>query len=252
MIRSLHTANRNLNVLQKKLENNNANMANIKTPGYKFQSLLESTLDPEDMINYQGGKKVNKKQELGKFTFGNQIDQSYRSFEQGSLEHTTMDTDFALVGDGFFSVRMPNGQVGYTRNGNFKLDEDNRLVTVEGYAVLGRGINGGLGDIRVDIDRLEVDNQGNINDENIRFAIVEFNDLQALESVGDTIFTSNQAGLLVESPSIRQGYLEMSNVSIADSMVSLIEISRQFESTQKIVQMADETMSKAVNEIGRV
>ena len=137
MIRSLYTANRNLNVLQKRLENNSSNMANLKTPGYKFQDLVQSTTASKDMINYQGTNKVNQKQDIGSFTFGNRIDGAYRNFRQGNLQNTMMDTDFSIRGEGFFSLRLPNGEIGYTRNGNFRLDDNNRLVSIEGYPVMG-------------------------------------------------------------------------------------------------------------------
>lgn len=252
MIRALYTANRNLNVLQKRLENNSANMANVKTPGYKFQDLVQSTLEAKDMINYQGTYDINRKQNLGKFTFGNQIDEAYRNFNQGNLQNTMMETDFAIIGSGFFSVRLPNGEIGYTKNGNFRIDDNSRLVTAEGYPVLAIGPNGGRVEIRVDSDDIKVNSRGEFLNENLRFAIVEFNNNQELRSIGDTIFTSQDQGVLLNDSDVRQGYIEMSNVNMADQMVSLIEISRQFESTQKVVQMADETMGKAVNEIGRV
>ena len=81
---------------------------------------------------------------------------------------------------------------------------------------------------------------------------MEFANKEDLESIGDTVFTSTQAGVLAGESGVRQGFLEMSNLNMADEMVSLIEISRQFESTQKIVQMVDDTLNKTVNEIGRV
>lgn len=235
MIRGIHTANRNLNVLQKKLENSGSNMANVKTPGYKFQNLLHTTMESKTMLNYQRTNKLNRKQEIGQYVFGNEIDGSYRSFQQGSIQNTMNETDFAIVGDGFFTIRMENGQIGYTRNGNFIIDEDNMILTSEGYEVLGRSG-----------ENLYLE-----SNEFIEFGIVEFQDLNNLESVGETLFVG-AGGTQVEYPNVKQGFIELSNVNIADEMVSLIELSRQFESTQKVVNAIDETLSKAVNEIGRV
>ena len=72
-----------------------------------------------------------------------------------------------------------------------------------------------------------------------------------METVGDTIFASG-AGFNAIDGEIRQGFLELSNVDVADELVKMIEISREFESNQKILNSMDETLRQAVNEIGRV
>ena len=101
MVRSIFTVNRNMNVLQKKLENTSANMANMNTPGYKFQDMVQSTLESRDLINYMGSNDLNRRQELGSLEFGNQIDEVYRNFNQGNLVETNKETDFAIVDNGF-------------------------------------------------------------------------------------------------------------------------------------------------------
>ena len=101
MLRSIETINRNMNVLQKKLENTTSNIANLNTPGYKFQDIIQSTLEERQMINHTAGPNLDQRQEVGTFTFGNQIDQVYRNFEQGQLNQTDLPTDLAIVGNGF-------------------------------------------------------------------------------------------------------------------------------------------------------
>ena len=71
-------------------------------------------------------------------------------------------------------------------------------------------------------------------------------------SIGDTLFVSNDQGYTIQNSDVRQGFLETSNVTIVDEIVKLIEVSREFESNQKLLHTADETLNKAVNEIGRV
>ena len=114
---------------------------------------------------------------------------------------------------------MDDGTIAYTRNGNFKLNENNELVTMDGYLVL---------------------------DE-----ISDFEDYQNLTSMGNTLFTSDEAPFVIEGE-VKQGFLESSNVVIVDELVRMIEISREFEANQKLLHAADETLSKAVNEAGRV
>mgnify|MGYP000867460042 FL=1 len=252
MVRSIFTVNRNMNVLQKKLENTSANMTNMNTPGYKFQDMVQSTLESRDLINYMGSNDLNRRQELGSLEFGNQIDEVYRNFNQGNLVETNKETDFAIVDNGFFTIRMENGELGFTRNGNFKVDNDSRLVTMEGYPVLGIDDFGNTVDIYVENNRLNVDNKGEILGQDIRFQMVDFLDYSNLTIVGDTIFTNNQGDYNIIQADIRQRFLEMSNVDIASEMIKMIEIAREFESNQKLLHAADETLGKAVNEIGRL
>lgn len=219
MIRTLNTVNKNMNILQTKQENVSANITNVNTSGYKFQEIIQSTLETQEMINYTEGRNNDRRRELGPYVFGNQIDEVYKNFEQGTLLETGLSTDFAIVGNGFFTIEMNDGNIAYTRNGNFKLNEENQLVTMEGYLVLDE-----------------------IND---------FDDYQNLNRIGDTLFTSDLAPIEIEGE-VKQGFLESSNVDVIDQIVKMIEISREFEANQKVLHAADETLSKAVNEVGRV
>lgn len=240
MIRSITTINRNMNILQKKQENTSANIANVNTPGYKFQDVVQSTLESEKLVNYAGGTGANQRQELGNFVFGNQIDEVYRNFEQGSLAETNKDTDFAMVGNGFFTVQLDNGQIAFTRNGNFKVNDQNQLVTLEGYPVLGIQADGQRTFIQIENNKVASD-----------FMISEFIGDATLNSIGDTLFTSTQQSNVIKGET-KQGFLEMSNVKVTDEMIKMIEIAREFESNQKLLHSADETLNKAVNEVGRV
>lgn len=240
MIRSIFTVMRNMNILQKKQENTSANVANINTPGYKFQDIIQSTLEAKEMVNYSGGNKMNQRQELGNFIFGNQIDESYRDFGQGSLYETNKLTDFAIIGEGFFTVIKGNGEIVFTRNGNFRVNEEKQLTTMEGFRVLGLDDAGGETYIYVDNDNLSAN-----------LLIADFDDYEDLSITEDGYYASGEAFNTIDGE-IRQGYLEMSNVKIADEMIKMIEISREFESNQKLLHAADETLDKAVNEIGKV
>lgn len=251
MVRSIYAVKRNINILQKKQENNSANIANLNTPGYKFQSIVQSTLKSENMINYSGGSGMNKRQELGEFVFGNKIDAFYKSFEQGSLYETNKGTDFAIVGNGFFTIRTDGQNKAFTRNGNFRLDEENRLVTQEGHPVLGIDDGGQETCIYTNSNDLNVDDKGNIIGKGIRFLISDFRDYDGLQNIGDTVFISDEDAEQIETR-VNQRFLEASNTSVADELIKMIEISREFESNQKLLRAADETLSKAVNEIGRV
>jgi flagellar basal-body rod protein FlgF len=219
MIRSLNTVNRNMNILQTKQENLSANISNVNTPGYKFQQTVQRTLETQQMVNYTDGPDADRRRELGFYVFGNEIEGIHKNFSQGNLIETKLPTDYAIVGNGFFTVEMPDGTIAYTRNGNFKLNEENQLVTMEGYLVLDQ--------------------------------ISDFENYEALNRIGDTLFTSNIAPNIIEAE-LMQGFLESSNVDVVDELVKMIEIAREFGANQKILHAADETLNKAVNEVGRV
>lgn len=233
MIRSLYTINRSLNVIQKKQENTSANIVNVNTPGYKFQGVLQSTMESREMMNYAGGNNKNLRNPLGQFIFGNQVDGYYRNYTSGSFYETGNNTDFAINGDGFFTVELNNGQRAYTRNGNFTTNENNELTTVEGYRII--GLNGYI----------------NPNEENPNFLISNIEDYNTMTSIGDSLFTT-QSPINAIGSEVKRGYLESSNVNMEDEMVKLIEITREFETNQKLMHTADETLSKAVNEVGKV
>lgn len=251
MIRSLYTVNRSMNVLQKKQENTSGNISNSNTPGYKFRNMMQSTLEPYEMVNYTSGKDRNKRQVLGEFIFGNRIDESVTDIGQGSLHKSDNFTDFAINGDGFFTVELLTGGRGYTRNGNFKISIDGELVTQSGERVLGIDNNSSIGPIYVGSD-LQVGSSGDIIGSPSRLLISEFNNYDSVIDMGNTIFTTNAGVTEIGGTEIMQNYLESSNVDFTKEIIDLIQLSREFESNQKMIQAADETLSKAVNEIGRL
>jgi flagellar basal-body rod protein FlgG len=225
MIRSIDIVTRNFNVLQEKQKNLSANTANVTTPGFKYQELIQSTLPSEVALNHAGGVRMNQRQELGDFTFGNQIDEAVIHMDEGNLQETGLPTDFAINGDGFFTVDSPNGVL-YTQNGRFTVNEAGQLVTAEGYTVQtagGQPVITSFG--------------ANIN---------------GLESVDNGYFTG--AGGIVDDGNsmLYQGYLESSNIEMADVMVDMLQITREFEANQKVLQASNETLQKATNEIGKV
>ncbi|MFZ7131471.1 MAG: flagellar hook-basal body protein [Eubacteriales bacterium] len=252
MIRSLYTLNRNMNILQKKQENTSANISNANTPGYKFQNIIQSTLEVQNLVNFAGGPNIDQLQELGTLPLGNQIDGVYTNFEQGNMMQTDLFTDIAIHGNGFFTVALDNGQMAFTRNGNFKINDNHQLVTMEGYPVLAIDNNGQISDIIINHDDFKVGNSGEIIGQNKSLMIVDFGDYNSLQKLGDTLYIPDNNQFNVIQGNTSQGLIETSNVKLIDEMVKMIEISREFESNQKLLHSADDTLNKAVNEIGKV
>ena len=245
----METLQKSFNVLQTKQENASANAANSTTPGYKFQQIIQQTMNKQDLVTHMGGSKLNRRDEVGGIEFGNQIGSTYRHFEDGGLQQTGNSTDFALQGDGFFTVQTPQGMA-YTRNGQFTTNEAGILTTQEGYPVMGRTANGNTAPIQVG-QNFSVSENGSIYGTPFQFLVSNPGNVQTLQSQGETLFTG-LGGEIVGTPNISQGYLENSNISMADMMVDMMQLSREFEANQKILHASDDTLRKAVNELGKI
>ncbi len=252
MIRSLTTLNNSFNILQKKQENISANVANINTAGYKSQEIIQSTRASEVMSNHLDGPLLNQQQDIGGFTFGNQIDEIVQNFSQGGLKATTSTTDVAIQGDGFFTVQAPNGETSYTRNGNFNVNDTGELVTQEGYRVMGMSADGQPAPIQINGVDFAIDNRGNIAGTGNRLMITEFEDTAGLTRSGETLFTGQGGTVQVGGTVVQQSYLETSNFETVDEITNLMQVSRAFEANQKALSAADETLRKAGNEVGKV
>ncbi len=250
IIRSLYQVSRQMNVLQKKQENTAANTANVNTPGYKFQELIQKTMKEHQIYNHAGGAGNENRVNLGTISFGTEIDEAYTVFTPGSLKETGNATDVALTGPGFFGITTENGQMAFTRNGNFRISEDGKLVTKEGYPVLGtRG--GTLEEIYVMGDELTIGKNGEINGSGLKIFTADFADYGNLELRGETLYLAQNANFNPVDTPMEQGYLETSNVNLMDELVKMMEVSREFQSNQRVLTVLNDTLQKTVNEIGR-
>jgi flagellar basal-body rod protein FlgG len=183
--------------------------------------------------NYQSGPNADTRRDIGGLSLGTQLAGSTISQDQGAVKQTGQASDFALLSEGYFVVQNNAGQRLYTRNGDFTVNQQNQYVTQEGYLVL--GANGQA-----------VSALGPAN-----FQIQTFPP-EALTTAGQNYVTSNAAGTTVNAPVIQQGALEQANVAVADEMVAMIQTSREFEANQKALSSTNQTLQKAVNELGKI
>jgi flagellar basal-body rod protein FlgG len=247
MIRGIYTAGAGMRQKLVAMEVVANNLANINTAGFKrddiFARLLDEHAAPPDPLNADGSGL-----ELRRFT----------DHTEGSLEQTNHPFHAALQGPGFFALDTPNG-TRYTRNGRFTLSTDGTLVNEQGFAV--QGINGNIrvqdaerlsaGDIAIG-ERGDVSQNGRVLG---RLRIVNFEDLTQLNKEEDATFRTDakeqQLDLDTHITSIRQGFLEESNVDGIEEMVAMIELSRNFESNQRALQSQDSTIERSL-EVGRL
>lgn len=254
MIRGLYIATSGMVTRQVQLENLSNDASNINTPGYKkdkttLKTFHEVMLENKDkIINGKGYKNP-----LGKINLGVGIDEVKTDFSQGILEETNRNLDFAINGEGFFTVVDDNNKKYYTRNGRFKIDSQGYLTTAEGYKVLGLDENNNETKIKIDNPDFKLLTDGSIetNNGNIRLYISGFNDKQTLMKNSNDNYTSNVQPNIINSD-VKQGFLEKSNVDVTEIITDMIKIMRSYESSQKVIQQMDETLGKTVNEVGSV
>jgi flagellar basal-body rod protein FlgF len=171
-------------------------------------------------------------------------------FTQGGLQRTGNPLDVAINGEGFFSIQTPGG-IQYTRQGSFTIDSDGVLITQDGYPVLGEG-----GSLTLEEGTIEIDTDGTISvdgDEVGRLQVTDFVDPQVLKKTGISRFVAtreNAGGRQAEDVSLRQGFIESSNVNPVKAMTEMIETSRMFEAYQKVITTADEANAKSIQDVG--
>ncbi|MEM9860451.1 MAG: flagellar basal-body rod protein FlgF [Myxococcota bacterium] len=157
----------------------------------------------------------------------------------GAIGRTDGNLDFAIEGDGLFTVQTPQGER-YTRAGQFHLDAEGVLRTASGAAVLGwvAEAGGATQELRIPpaSGEIRVGEDGTIRagDQEVgRLALRSFDEGQ-LEKEGNTLFVANGAGDAAEAR-VLQGYLEGSNMNAVAGMNELITVSRSFEAFQKVI-----------------
>jgi flagellar basal-body rod protein FlgF len=220
------------------------NLASSSIPGYKKQDLSFAAIQAGLMPTTSSTPAV----------YALPRAQQTTSFNPGEIKATGSKTDVAIEGPGFFEIQLPSGSLAYTRDGEFQISNQGQLVTKAGQPVMGSA-----GPIELDksdpgaisIAATGVVSQGEIVKGNIK--IVDFNDPQLLTPMGNGHFIGNSADLHsyeVTAPSLRQGYLEASNTSSVMEMANLVTAMRSFEANQRVIQLQDERMGRAISELG--
>jgi len=174
-----------------------------------------------------------------------------RDVTEGNLEHTGNDLDFAIQGSGFFAVKTASGDA-FTRDGNFHVNRDGRLVTAAGDAVLGDS-----GPIQIVGAPVSVSPDGTISVNGVlagKLKVVDFAPGTSLEALGQTYYTApaNSAKPATQI-SIQQGSLESSNVNAVASAVQLVTVQRYAELMQRALYLFHSEMNQtATQELPKV
>jgi len=244
MVNGLYTARNGMMLLQEMLDNTSHNLSNANTTAFK-KSLMASITQVD--IRRNDELKLHQDED-------HIMSENYIDYAQGSMIMTDNPLDLALENSGFFEVETQNG-VRYTRNGSFTRNAMGQLVTLQGNKVLSdEGLPIDLQDATV----FSVSPNGKVYADGQlagKLAIVDFaNKREELGREGYNLYYSknNATPHQAIDTTVRQGFLESSNVSVVDSMVEMIRFHRNYEANQRSVTSEDDTLNKAVNDIGRV
>ena len=226
------------------------NMTNISTAGYKLDRYTDSTFQ-DVLISRVGNKNKAVSTEMGEETYILAPSELVTDFTQGSMEETTLPLDFAIMGDGFFAIDR-DGDVAYTRNGSFNLDD-------EGYLCLwgqGRVLNSEGQPIQLPTDHIYVNKLGEIYTEADRnylgtLGIYATENTEDLERNEYGLFTGGNFQLS-ENYEIRHRMVERSNVNMVEEMVLMMSSQRALQSAAQMSKIYDAVMSKATTELGRM
>ena len=260
MIRALFSAASGMTAQQMNVDNIANNLANANTAGYKarrvqFQDLLyQNLLQPGASASAQTVVPAGLQLGLGTRPSSNEI-----VFTQGDFSQTGNPLDVVVQGRGFFQVLQPNGQLAYTRDGEFQLDKDGNLVTASGNPLQPQIT------IPADAQSITIAGDGTVsytqpNQTTAQVAgqiqLANFQNPAGLSTIGGNLYTPTEASgdPTLGSPggaeglgALQQGYSEQSNVSVVQEFVNLIVSQRAYEANSKVVKAADEMYQQTNN-----
>ena len=256
MIRSLWIARTGLDAQQTQLDVIANNLANVSTNGYKrgravFEDLLYQTLRQPGAQSSQQ-TQIPTGLQLGT---GARPVAVARIFTQGNVQKTDNSLDIAIQGNGFFQVLLPDGTTAYTRDGSFQKDNQGQIVTSDGFP-LSPAITIPANALSLSVGQdgtVTVTQAGSTATTQIgSIQLATFINPGGLQSLGQNLFQetaasgtptpntpgTNGAGI------VSQGYVETSNVNVAEELVTMIQTQRVYELNSKVVSTSDQMLGR--------
>jgi flagellar basal-body rod protein FlgG len=257
MIRSLYTAATGMKGNQTFIDTIAHNLSNVNTLGYKKQQVEFEDLIYQSLQRPGGEMEDGNRAPVGiEIGLGTRVVATNRAFLQGNMEQTGNDLDAAIQGEGFFQVRLPDGEIGYTRNGAFKRNDEGYLTTSQGY-LLDPPINipsDATYKVISESGEVTCERQGNSNSETLgQIELARFINPAGLTADGGTIYRQSDAsgapviGLPGEENfgRLRNQFVESSNVQMVEEMVHMIVAQRAYEISSKAIITSDEMLQTA-------
>jgi len=228
------------------------NIANVNTAGYKSDSTLFETYlnTPAHEDNFVGSdRRVNFVQDRG----------TYRDMTQGPTQETRNPLDVAIDGSAFLVVQTPQGER-YTRDGNLHINNIGQLVTAAGNPIL--GTSGPIvfqptdHDINITPDGAVTVVTGTSNTDSLRGALrlVSFPDAQKMLKEGLNLYAAGEGGTPAPDTksTVRQGFIEQSNVNAVSEMSRMMEVSRAYTQIATLMQQQAELQKTAIQSLADV
>lgn len=256
-MRSLFTAASGMEAQQLRIDAIANNLANVNTTGFKkwrpeFQDMFYEVLRAPGASGANGSSLPTGVQ-VGHGVRNASIS---RVFSQGDRVSTQQDLDLAIDGNGFFQVQKAGGETLYTRDGGFKRDRDGNVVNVTGDLL--------VPNVQIPPDALDITIlpdgtvsvvlPGQIEPTEVgQLELARFSNPAGMRALGGNLFAPSEASGDPETGTpdgegfgaITQGFLEMSNVNVAEELVQMILAQRAFEVNSRVIQAADEMLRNA-------
>lgn len=267
MLRGFYTAATGMISQQRQQEALANNIANVNTPGYKadqttlraFPEMLLHQIGAIKTIPTENQLNLKVSNPVGSINTGVYAQEMVPNHIQGDMRETGLPTDMALIngvlpdekGSLFFTVQNEAGEQRYTRNGNFTVDQEGYLVANDGYYVLDAAGN----PIFTNGIEFNVTQNGVIQTEagDIPLGIAYVANTDELVKEGTDLYAGEAGAVPADAIfQVEQGFLEQSNVDAGRTMTEMMEAYRMFEMNQRVLKAYDDSMEKAVTEVGRV
>lgn len=210
------------------------NIANINTPAFKANGTLFS-----EFLEGRSGSGASFVQDIG----------SYTNFVDGPLLSTDNPLDLAIKGEGFFTVESPDGPR-YTRHGVFHLNQAGQIVNSEGYPLLSNAgapiaIPAGATEIDINENGVVSTAEGDVG----TIGLVRFENPQVLQKESGSLFSSTETGEPATGATVHQGMIEGSNVQAVIEMANMIQVSRSYQSAQRMIETEHDRIRTAMRKI---
>lgn len=256
MIRAMMTAASGMKVQQMQVDTIANNIANVNTAAFKKNELAFREMLYETLKEPGAKTAANSMAPTGlQIGSGSEVASSVKVMRQGELQPTGSTFDMAIQGQGFFRVRLGNGDYRYTRDGSFRQDGDGQLVTAEGYPL--------DPPVQIPTDAIEIiigedgtlsvaKDEGSPPETLTNISLYRFPNPTGLKAMGGNLYSETLSSGTAQAVTpgdngtglIRQGYQERSNVSVVDELVGLILAQRNYEINSRAIRVSDEMMQQ--------
>lgn len=257
MMRSLWIAKTGMDAMQTNIDVISNNLANVNTTGFKrgravFADLLYQTLR-------QPGGATSQQTELPsglQMGTGVRTVATERIFTTGAPTPTDNPLDIAIKGPGFFQIQLPDGSIGYTRDGSFQRNAQGQVVTSSGYP-LSPAITIPTGTTSLNISgdgviTAVINNETTAPQQLGNIQLASFINPGGLQSLGDNLFAETNASGApqVSAPGsngvgdLLQNFVEASNVNITEELINMIQAQRAYEINSRSIQTSDQMLQR--------